>query len=102
MTNNTDRPVIIDLVAVLQANLMANKTATASPEYGWVIYSKRRGGYVCQPDATSTSKMVGLTQDPNEARFFPSHQENQADICAFWQQGTPLPAIRVNGKIRLQ
>jgi hypothetical protein len=83
----------IDLIAVLKA---------ASPEYGWVIHSNRRGGYIAEPNSTSLSRMVGLTQDPNEARFFGSHEANQADVCAFWQQGTPMPAVRTNGKIRLQ
>lgn len=88
---NTTRK--IDLIAILKA---------ASPEYGWVIYSNRRGGYICEPDATSTSRMVGLTDDPTQARFFGSHEANQADVCAFWQQGTPTPAVRVHGQIRLQ
>lgn len=83
----------IDLIAVLKAAL---------PEYGWVIYSNRRGGYVCESNATSYSRMVGLTQDVSEATFFGSHEANQADITAFWQRGTPIPAIRANGKIRLQ
>jgi hypothetical protein len=91
MTNRTNRTQRIDLVALVKQRYPG--------EAGWVVHSPRRGGYVCEPDASSAGRMVGLS-DLDGAQFFTNYDD--AARRAYWQSGIALRAIRTPGGIRLQ
>jgi hypothetical protein len=90
-TNDGPETIVIDLVAELKKRL----TTPARFVAGWVVYSERRGGYVCDP---SPERPVGIGDLPT-ARFF--IDEQAASIVAFWQHGRPVPAVLTEKGIRL-
>ena len=66
---------------------------SAASQFGYVVYSNRRGGYILNRDLPAArGGFVGLTSNLQDAEFFT--EGDDAARAAFWQLGQAYRARR--------